>query len=85
MVLLNIVFQKELELLYGKGTIVEINSFKYCTTTKDFSLDCTLKVSDIEAYGDVQLDGLRYLIDESWKYTGMGKNKITLISSVDIL
>jgi hypothetical protein len=85
MVLLNSVFQKELELLYGKGSIVEINDFRYCTNNKNFSIDCTLKISDVNSYSDIDIDGLRFLIDESWKYTGMGKNKITLISSVDIL
>ena len=31
-ILLNIVFKKDLEVLYGKGTMVEINDCKYCTS-----------------------------------------------------
>ena len=84
-ILLNIVFKKDLELLYGEGTMVEINQCKYCTTTKDFLVDCTLKVGSIELFQETQLDGLSYLIEESWKYTGNDKNKISLISSVDII
>jgi len=84
-ILLNIVFKKDLELLYGKGTMVEINECKYCTTTKNFLVDCTLKVGSIELFQETQLDGLTYLIEESWKYTGTDKNKISLVSSVDII
>lgn len=84
-VLLNIVFKKDLELLYGNGTIVEVNRCKYCTTNKDFLIDCTLKVGSIELYEETKLDGLKYLVEESWKYTGLEKNKISLISSVDIV
>ena len=84
-ILLNIVFKKDLELLYGEGTMVEINQCKYCTTTKNFLVDCTLKVGSIELFQETQLDGLTYLIEESWKYTGTDKNKISLISSVDII
>ena len=60
-ILLNIVFKKDLEVLYGKGTMVEINDCKYCTTTKDFLIDCTLKVGSIELFQETQLDGLNYL------------------------
>lgn len=84
-ILLNIVFKKDLELLYGEGTMVEINQCKYCTTTKNFLVDCTLKVGSIELFQETQLDGLTYLIEESWKYTGTDKNKISLVSSVDII
>lgn len=84
-ILLNIVFKKDLEVLYGKGTMVEINDCKYCTTTKDFLIDCTLKVGSIELFQETQLDGLNYLIEESWKYIGLDKNKVSLISSVDII
>ena len=84
-VLLNIVFRKDLELLYGEGTIVEVNQCKYCTTTKDFLIDCTLKVGSVELFEETQLDGLKYLIEESWKYTGSDKHKISLVSSVDIV
>lgn len=84
-ILLNIVFKKDLELLYGEGTMVEIKECKYCTTTKDFLVDCTLKVGSVELFQETQLDGLKYLLEESWKYTGVDKNKISLVSSVDII
>lgn len=84
-ILLNIVFKKDLELLYGEGTMVEINECKYCTTTKDFLINCTLKVGSVELFQETQLDGLKYLLEESWKYTGVDKNKVSLVSSVDII
>lgn len=78
-------FKKDLELLYGMGTVVEINECKYCTTTKDFLINCTLKVGSVELFQETQLDGLKYLLEESWKYTGVDKNKVSLVSSVDII
>ena len=77
-VLLNIVFQKDLELLYGKGTLVEVNEFKYCTTTKTYKVDCTLKLTDIVLFEESN-------VEESLKYTGLEKNTVTLITSYDLI
>lgn len=84
-VLLNIVFQKDLELLYGKGTLVEVNDFKYCTTTKKYTIDCTLKLTDIGLFEETNIEGLQFLVEESLKYTGLEKNVVTLITSCDLL
>ena len=84
-ILLNIVFQKDLELLYGKGTLVEVNDFKYCTTTKNYTVDCTLKLTDIGLFEETNIEGLQFLVEESLKYTGLDKNVVTLITSCDLL
>ena len=84
-VLLNIVFQKDLEFYYGKGSIVEVNEFKYCTSTKTYIVDCKLKASDVELLCEMNVDGLKSLIHESMKYTGFDRPKITLITSYDII
>lgn len=84
-VLLNIVFKKDLELLYGKDTTVEVNTAKYCTTNKTFLIDCTLKISDITLYEEVGLEGLKYLIDESWRYAGDKGVTKTLVINVDLV
>jgi hypothetical protein len=83
-VLLNIVFQKDLELLYGKGTLVEVNDFKYCTTTKNYTVDCTLILTDIVLFEESNVGGLQFLVEESLKYTGLEKNTVTLITSYDL-
>lgn len=84
-ILLNIVFKEDLELLYGKGTLVEISRANYCTTTKEFLVDCTLKIGEPELFEQIQVDGLKYLIDESWKFTGSEKPIIKLITSFDVI
>lgn len=84
-ILLNIVFKKDLELLYGKDTIVDINTAKYCTTNKTFLIDCTLKISNITLYEETGDDGLKYLIEESWKYTGENNITKTIIINVDLV
>lgn len=84
-ILLNIVFQKDLELLYGKGTLVEVNDFKYCTTTKNYTVDCTLKLTDITLFEETNIEGPQFLVEESLKYTGLEKTNVTLITSYDLL
>jgi hypothetical protein len=83
-ILLNIVFRKDLELLYGKGSLVEINDFKYCTTTKKYILDCTLQLTDIELFKETSLEGLQFLVEESLKFAGLEKKMVTLITSYNL-
>lgn len=83
-ILLNIVYKQDLELLYGEGSVVEINSAKYCTTNKQFLIDCVLKVGNIEMFQETQDSGIKYLIEESWKYTGMEKSEVSLIIKFDV-
>lgn len=84
-IILNILFEKELTLLYGKNTLVEINYVKYCTTNKNYLIDSTLKISDIKLYEEVGSGGLEHLIDEGWKYMGMSEVKKIIIISTDII
>lgn len=84
-VLLNMTFKKELELLYGKGSIVEVNDVKYCTNTKNFTIDCTLKVADINLFNESNIDGLKYLVEESWRFTGFEKDNLSLVATFDVI
>lgn len=83
-VLLNKIFLKDLEALYGKGSVVEINYIKYCTNNQRISVDCKVLITDIELFEEVGLSGLNYLIEESWKFTGYPSDNLTIISSYDL-
>lgn len=82
---MNITYRNELELLYGQNSEVEINEVRYITNTKEYLIDCTLKVSDINLFMESQTDGLKFLFEESWKYTGVNNPKIRLVTKFDVI
>ena len=84
-VLLNKVFKNDIELFYGQGSYVEVKNVRYCTSGHHYSIDCVLFVKDITLFEETQLDGLKYLIEESWRYTGLDSEKIMLITSFDVI
>ena len=84
-VLLNKVFKNDIELFYGQGSYVEIKNVRYCTNNHHYSIDCVLFVKDITLFEETQLDGLEFLIEESWRYTGLDSEKIMLITSFDVI
>ena len=84
-VLLNYVFYKELELFYGKGSHVILNSVRFCTNNKHYIVDCKLFLSDSSLFEESQLEGLEFLLQESWKYLGMGSQKFAVISTYDFI
>ena len=70
-ILINKLFKKDLELLFGEGSHVVVNFVKYSTNHQSFLIDCTLHATDTNATSEVYPDGLLLLIEESWKYTGV--------------
>ena len=66
-ILLNIVYKKDLELLYGEGSTVK------------------LKIGDINLFNQTGPDGLKYLIEESWKFLGNKNPSINLIMTFDVI
>jgi uncharacterized protein YeeX (DUF496 family) len=61
-VLLNYVFSKDLEALYGKDSYIIINHVKFCTVNKHYLIDCKLFMTDISLFEESRLDGLNFLI-----------------------
>lgn len=84
-ILLNIVYKKDLELLYGEGSSVEINNVQNCTNKKNHSVDCKLKIGDVNLFSQTGFDGLKYLIEESWKFLGEENPSINLIMTFDVI
>lgn len=83
-VLLNKIFKKDLELLFGNGSIIHVNSCKYSTNNLTFVIDCKILVSDVKLTEKVYPDGLIILVEDSWKYMGFDE-KISVITSIDLL
>jgi hypothetical protein len=83
-VLLNKVFKKDLELLFGDGSRVTVNYVKYSTNNGTFIIDCKLFIQDIELSSEVYPDGLIMLAEESWKYMGFTQ-EISIVHSIDVL
>lgn len=84
-VLLNKSFKKDLELLYGEGSFVDIIDVKKCTTNKHYLVNCKLHLTDSELFVEVGSDGLSHLLTESWRYTGMDDEKFVLSLSYEII
>jgi len=83
-VLLNKVFKRDLELLYGKDSNIIFNNVKYCTNNHNFIIDCKLMLSDISLFEELQYDGLEVLISKSSQFTGFDTHIFVLISTCDI-
>lgn len=84
-VLLNKVFLNDLELLYGKGSYVDVLSVKYCTNNNHYLLDCKLYVSDLSSVDSVGVGGLNFLVEECWKFTGFSNYKVAVLSTIDLV
>lgn len=83
--ILNIVYKKDIESLFGTDSYIEVTDMKYSTNTKKYMLECKLYVSDIELFKESNVDGVKYLINESWKWTGSESVELALLTSVDLL
>ncbi len=83
-ILLNKVFKKDLEILYGIGSDVEITNIIFSTNNKIHVISCKLKIGDIKLYEDIGETGLNYLFEESWKYLGFYDKNFMLQISFDL-
>jgi len=83
-VLLNISFKRDLEILYGEGSSVDILDVKKCTTNKQYLVNCKLNVGKPEMLLESGEDGLKFLVSESWKFTGCENDSFILLSSFDV-
>lgn len=72
-----------MEILYGKNSYVEITNLNFSTNTKNYLVDCKLYVGNVELFEEVNLEGLNYLISESFKW--IGTEKIDLILSTTLI
>jgi hypothetical protein len=84
LILFNKVFKKDLELLYGIGSDVEITNIIFSTNNKIHVISCKLKIGDVKLYEDIGETGLNYLFEESWKYLGFYDKNFMLQISFDL-
>jgi hypothetical protein len=83
--LLNRMYKSDLELLYGVGASIVVNNVIYSTNRKCYVVDVKLILGDTtyEDMTDLYNDGLNYLVEKSWKWSGI-KKKISIIFTLDI-
>jgi hypothetical protein len=84
LVLLNKVFKKDLELVYGIGSKVEIRDVIYSTNKKIYVISCVLIIGDTILYEEIGETGLNYLFEESWKMMGFHDKKFMLQTSFEL-
>jgi hypothetical protein len=68
--LINKTFKSELELLYGKGSYIEINHILFSTNKKIHSISCKLFIGDVKLYEEAGESGLNYIFEQAWRYIG---------------
>jgi hypothetical protein len=84
LVLINKVFKKDLEYLYGNGSYIDIDSVIFSTNKKIFVISCKLHIGDIALFEGIGESGLNYLFEESWKYMGFYDKNFLLQISFDL-
>jgi len=79
--LINKIFKKDLEILYGKNSYVDVCSLIYSTNKHIYVISCKLHIGDTELYQEIGETGLNYLVEESWRFMGnWNKNFMLQIS-----
>ena len=84
-VLLNKVFKKDLELLYGDGCYIIVYRVHFSQYQKCYMVDCKLMIPKDNKFDDFEMtypDGLNYLMNESWKYMVVSEST-QFMSTVD--
>jgi hypothetical protein len=82
--LINAIFKKNLELLFGKDSYVTVNSIRYLTNSKTYIIDVNLKIGVLneEEIGFLYPDSLNSLVKDSWDFLGIQESKISIISTI---
>lgn len=80
----NGLFEEEIKLLFGEGSIIEINNCYYSTQKKAYFVDATIKVTLITESSEAFPSGLEFIISDSWNFMGIQKPLI-ILSSIDNL
>ena len=84
-VLLNKVYKKDLELLYGDGSSVDFTEIFYHKRKRMYIFKCKLNIGDTNLYQELGETGLNYLIQKSLSFMGMRNEKIMIHISFDLL
>jgi hypothetical protein len=82
--LINVIQKEDMELMFGVGSKVRIESVTYSTNTKKYVVHAKVFATEIDDSLDVFPTGLNILINEGWKYTGF-EDELTLINTLDVL
>jgi hypothetical protein len=84
-ILLNRIFKKDIELLYGDGCYVIVYRVYLSEYQKCYIVDCKLMIpteNKVDDFNEIYPEGFKYIVNESWKYMAVTEN-IQFLSSVD--
>jgi hypothetical protein len=82
--LINVIQKEEMELMFGKGSKIVVESISYSTNAKSYVVHSKVFATEVNDSVDIFPTGLNMLIDEGWKYTGVS-NDVTKINTLDVL
>jgi len=77
-------FRRDMDLLFGEGSKVDIRRMDFITSDKSVSIHVKLKVTDVEKSMEVYPEGLRMLIMDGWKMFCLD-SPVHITTSIDVL
>lgn len=83
-IFINKLYKKDLEILYGVGTYVDIESIIFSTNKKMYIISCKLYVGDISLFEEVGSSGLSYMFEDAWSSFGFRNESFMLQTSFDL-
>jgi hypothetical protein len=78
--MMNRVFKKDIDLLFGKDSTIKVNSMGYSTQHKKFHLSVTLFPSNYDYALEVYPEGLEGVVQDAWKFMAISKDIILTTS-----
>lgn len=77
-------FEKELNYLFGDESKIQINDIRYLTQKKNFLIDVTINVTNVENSSESYPHGVEHYISESCKLIKFFGDKPIIISSIKL-
>lgn len=77
--IINRINNEELVLMFGRGSNVKVNDFKYSTNLKNYYVDITINATetDVKVYEYVYPVGLKMLVEDALIYLAIKNVKIS--------
>lgn len=82
--LINVIQKEDLELMFGAGSKVMIESVIYSTNNKKIVIHTKVIATNIDDSVDIFPTGLNMLVNEGWKYMGYNE-ELTLVNTLDVI
>ena len=81
---INKLYKKDLEILYGVGSYIDIENIIFSTNKKMYIISCKLYIGDTTLFEEVGANGLSYMFEDAWSSFGFRNESFILQTSFDL-